>query len=125
MRQAEDIVWSAITESAKRRFDYTGLKNHLSASGDERVAEYILFQIIVGYAEHLSRDELLLKVKGDLQLFGYSMSAKDLEEFLADKKEILNTEILAAKEALAGFAQGKDAPGLLVRIQRLLKLLEK
>jgi hypothetical protein len=120
MRQAEDIVWSAITESAKRRFDYTGFKNRLSASGDERVAEYILFQVIVGYAEGLSREELLSKVDGDLQLFGYSISAKDPEEFLADKKEILSAEIRAAKAALAGFAQGQDAPGLLVRIQRQL-----
>ncbi len=120
MRQAEDIVWSAITESAKRRFDYTGFKNRLSASGDDRVAEYILFQIFVGYAEELSREEFLSKIQGDLQLFGYSFSAEQLEEFMADKKEILNAEILAAKVALSWFAQGKDAPSLLVQIRRLL-----
>jgi hypothetical protein len=123
MRQAEDIVWSAITESAKRRFDYTGFKNRLSASGDERVAEYVLFQIITGYAEKLSREELLSKIREEMQLFGYSFSAEDMEEFLADKKEILGAEIRAAKEALSGFAQGKDAPGLLVQIKRLLPVL--
>jgi hypothetical protein len=120
MRQAEDIVWNSITASARRRFDYTGFKNRLSASGDDRVAEYILFQIIVGYAEELSREEFLSKIQGDLQLFGYSFSAEQLEEFMADKKEILNAEILAAKEALSWFAQEKDAPSLLVQIRRLL-----
>ncbi len=120
MRQAEDIVWSTITESAKRRFDYTGFKNRLSAAGDERVAEYILFQIIAGYAEELSREEHLSKIREDLRLFGYSFPADELEEFLADKKAILKAEILAAKEALSGFAQGKDAPGLLIQIQRML-----
>lgn len=120
MRQAEDIVWSVITESAKRRFDYDGFKNRLSASGDDRVAEYILFQIITGYAEELSCDEFLSKIRGDLQLFGYSFSAEALEEFLADKKEILSAEIRAAKEALFGFAQGKAVSDLLVHIQRLL-----
>ncbi|NOU36191.1 MAG: hypothetical protein HOO88_05435 [Kiritimatiellaceae bacterium] len=119
MRQAEDIVWSTITESAKRRFDYTGFKNHLN--GDERVAEYILFQIITGYAEELSLAEFLSKLREELRLFGYSFSSAELDEFLADKKEILNAEIIAAKEALSGFAQGKDAPGLLVQIQRLLR----
>lgn len=119
MRQAEDIVWSTITESAKRRFDYDGFRNRLSASGDERVAEYILFQIITGYAEELSLEELLSKILEDMRLFGYSFSAAELEEFLADKKEILKAEILAAKEALFGFAQGKDAPSLLVQIQLL------
>lgn len=120
MRQAEDIVWNTITESAKRRFDYTGFKDRLSASGDERVAEYILFQVIVGYAEDLSLKELLSKIRGDLQLFGYSVSAEDLEYFLADKKEILSAEVRAAKAALSGFAQGKDAPGLTAQIQRML-----
>jgi hypothetical protein len=120
MRQAEDIVWSTITESAKRRFDYAGFKNRLCASGDDRVAEYILFQIITGYAEELSREEFLSKIQEDLQLFGYAFSAEELEEFMVDKKKILNAEILAAKEALSGFAQGKDAPGLLLQIQRML-----
>lgn len=120
MRQAEDIVWSAITESAKRRFDYTGFKNRLSATGDERVAEYILFQIITGYAEELTFGEVLSKIHEDLQLFGYSFSAEQLEEFLANKKEILDTEIRAAKEALFGFAQGKPASGLLANIQHRL-----
>ncbi|MFA6172366.1 MAG: hypothetical protein WC701_01650 [Kiritimatiellales bacterium] len=120
MRQAEDIVWSTITESAKRRFDYAGFKNRLSASGDERVAEYILFQIITGYAEELSRAEHLSKIQEELRLFGYSFPADELEEFMGDKKEILNAEIRAAQEALSGFSRGKDAPGLLVQIQRLL-----
>ena len=121
MRQAEDIVWSIITENAKRRFDYDGFKNRLSGSGDERIAEYILFKIITGYAEELSLAEHSSKIREDMRLFGYSFSVEELEEFLADKKEILTAEILAAKEALFGFAQGKDAPGLLVQIQRLLR----
>jgi len=118
MRQAEDIVWNTITESAKRRVDYTGFKNRLN--GDERVAEYILFQILTGYAEELSLEEFLSKIQEDLRLFGYSFSAEDLDEFLADKKEILSAEIRAAKEALSGFAQGNDAPSLLAQIERLL-----
>ncbi len=120
MRQAEDIVWNTITESAKRRFDSAGFKNRLSASGDERVAEYILFQIITGYAEELSHKEFLSKIQEELRLFGYSFSSKDLEEFLADKEETLSAEIRAAKEALSGFAQGQDASSLLVQIQCLL-----
>ncbi len=92
----------------------------MSASGDEQVAEYILFQIIVGYAEELSRAELVSEIDGDLQLFGYSLSAEELGEFLADKKKILNAEIGVAKEALSGFAQGQDASSLLVQIPHLL-----
>jgi hypothetical protein len=120
MRQAEDWVWSAITESARRRFDYDGFKSRLGPAGDERVAEYILFQIIAGYAEELSREEILSTIDGDLQRFEYVFPAEELEEFLADKQDLLCTEIRAAKEALSGFAQGKDADGLLGEIRRML-----
>ena len=120
MRQAEDVVWSAITESGKRRFDYDGFKNRLSESGDERVAEYILFQVILGIAENLSREELLSKIRGDLDLFGYPISEEELENFLADKKELLSAEVQAAREALSGFAQGNKAVDLLVRVNQLL-----
>jgi hypothetical protein len=113
MRQAEDLVWAAITESAKCRFDYDGFKNQLSASGDGRVAEYILFQIIEGLAEELSRAELLLKIRGDLELFGYPVPADELKGFLADKQDVLGAEVHAAREALSGFAQGQAAPDLL------------
>jgi len=121
MRQAQDIVWNTITESAKRRFDYTGFRKSLSASGDdERTAEYILFQIVVGYAEGLSAEEVLSKVSGDLLLFGCTLSAAELEVFLADKKEILNEEIRAAEEALVAFDQGTDADAVLAHVRRLL-----
>ena len=120
MRQAQDLVWNAITESGKRRFDYTEFKNSLGDSGDDRTAEYILFQIIVGLAEELSSTEFASKIHGDLSLFGYSFSDDELELLLADKKEILKTEIYAAKGALSEFAAGADADGVLDQVRRLL-----
>jgi len=122
MRQAQDIVWGTITESAKRRFDYVGFRESLSALGDdERTAEYILFQIVVGYAEGLSAEEVLSKVSGDLLLFGCTLSAEELEAFLADKKEILKEEIRAAEEALSAFDQGKKSDDVLAHIRRLFR----
>ena len=121
MRQAQDLVWNAITESGKRRFDYTGFKNSLGDSGDDRTAEYILFQIIVGLAEELSGEEFLSKMRSDLSLFGYSFSDDELELLLVNKKEILKTEICAAKKALSEFAAGTDAPTVLDQVRRLLR----
>ena len=120
MRQAQDIAWNTITESGKRRFDYDGFKNSLGDSGDDRTAEYILFQIIVGLAEELSAEEFLSKIRGDLSLFGYSLSDAEWEQLLADKNEILKTEIHAAKEALSEFSKGTDAPTVLDQVRRLL-----
>lgn len=121
MRQAQDIVWNSITESAKRKFDYTGFRTRLSESGDDdRTAEYILFQIVVGYAEGLSAEEILSKVSGDLQLFACSISEDELVDFLADKRELLAEEVHAAKEALSGFAQGGKAPVVLAQVKAAL-----
>ena len=89
MRQAEDIVWAAITESARRRFDYAEFKNRLSASGDERVADFILFQIIEGLAENLTHEELLLKVSGDLELSGFAQG-QTAPELLAQIHTLLS-----------------------------------
>ena len=121
MRQAEDIVWSTITESGKGRFDYSGFKDSLGELGDDRTAEYILFQIIVGLAEKLSATDFLSKIRSDLLLFGYSMPDEELEAFLADKAVILSAEIHAAEEALFGFAQGKDASAVLAQVRRLVR----
>lgn len=120
MRQAEDIVWGAITESARRRIDPGEFKTRLSASADERVADFILFQIIEGFAEELPHAELLHKLRGDLELFGYPVSEGELNIVLADKKEILSTEIHTAREALSGFAKGQTAEELLTQVQKLL-----
>lgn len=120
MRQAEDVVWAAITERARCRFDYADYKKRLSASGDERVADFILFQIIEGLAENLSQEELLLKISGDLKLFGYPISDNELNTILADKKEILSAEVHAAREALSSFAQDINAQEVLAQIHQLL-----
>jgi hypothetical protein len=121
MRQAQDIVWNIITESAKLRFDYIGFRKSLSERGDdERTAEYIVFQVVVGYAEGLSDPEVLSKVRSDLLLFGCPLSDGQLGAFLADKRKVLKAEIRAAEAALSGFEQGRDAEAVLVQVRRLL-----
>lgn len=120
MRQAEDLVWAAITESARLRFDYDEFKSRLSKSGDERVADFILFQIIEGFAENRSHEELLLRIREDLELFGYPSSEDELDAVLADKQETLSAEVHAARLVLSGFAQGQRAPELLEQVHKLL-----
>ena len=119
MRQAQDLVWNTITESGKRRFGYTRFKNSLGDSGDDRTAEYILFQIIVGLAEELSAEEFTSKIRGDLSLFGYSLSDDELEQLLTNKKEILKIEIRAAQKALSEFAAGTHADIVLTQTRNL------
>ena len=120
MRQPQDLVWNAITASARRRFDYDVFKHSLSGSDDDRIADYILFQLIAGYAEELSEDEFNTKLHSDLHLFGYSLSDPELNEILAGKRELLALEIATAKEALSGFSQGHDLHEMLIEVERKL-----
>lgn len=120
MRQAQDLVWNAITESGKRRFDYAEFKHSLGDSGDDRTAEYILFQIIVGLAEKCSAEAFSSKIREDLLLFGYSISKEEVAQLLADKDVILTQEVRAAEMALSAFACGKDLDAVLDQVRILL-----
>jgi hypothetical protein len=120
MRQAEDIVWAAITASARRRFDYAEFKSRLNLLDDERMADFILFQMIEGFAEELKHEELLQQVLGDLERFGAAISMDNLSNALADTQAILTAEIQATRLALSGFSKGQTAPEILEQIRRQL-----
>jgi hypothetical protein len=120
MIQTEDIVWIPIGESAKSRFDYNAFKCWVCASDDDRTADYILFQMIAGFAEDRAVDDFIAEIRGDLLLFGYSVSADALAAFLADKQVLFATEIQAAREAFAGFARGEHPLDVRPKIQQII-----
>lgn len=122
MRQAQDIVWNVIAESAKRRFDYIAFKKSLGERGDdERTAEYILFLVIVGFAEELPHEEFISTLQSDLHLFGYLMSEEEIGVFLTGKQKVLSEEISAAKDALEQFANGCDISTIFGQVQARLE----
>ena len=120
MRQAEDLVWNAIVESGKCRFDYVAFRAGLSPAGEERVADYILFQVIAGYAEERSLDALSLRIREDLDLFGFSFSEEELAHFLIGKGAVLHREIDVAKVALAELDKAAPSAELLVQVTQQL-----
>lgn len=120
MRQPEEMVWAVIIESAKRRFDYDAFKCWLSEVDDERIAEYILRQLIEGSAEGLVPADLSLDLRAELELFGLMVSDDELCAFIATQQTTLRVEINAARETLSAFAQGISAPELLMQISETL-----
>lgn len=122
MRQAEDRVWNTIVECAKYRIDYDAFRFALSPSGDERIGEYLLFQMIEGFAEELSVGELVDKLAADAQVFGLSFEDGVLSALLEGQAVALAAEVAAAQVALEGLASAASVSSVLRRVRVALQL---
>ena len=115
--QATDLIWDAIVDSAKTRFDYKSYANTFDMFENENVAENILFSIIVGYAEGLSDNEIKAKINRELLPFALSFEENDLDELLLDKRKIFAKEIHATTTAVSLLQQGADVTQVLFLIK--------
>ena len=117
--QTKDIIWDTIIDSAKTRFEYKSYADDMRKFG-ENVPENILRLIIVGYAADFSNEEIKSEINMKLLMAGLSFEDDSLDELLLDKQEVFKKEILAANTALALLDQGRQIPGVLVQIKRIL-----
>lgn len=100
MKITEETILDAITNSAKKRFDYEGYEaGFLNLADGKNMADKMLFMIIVGFVagksdEHISR-ELISK----MVVMGLGLDETWLAEFLNDKRRGFKAEIRAMKYA--------------------------
>lgn len=120
MQEPEDIVWNAITNSAKTRFDYTAFEKMCRDVGDPNVIENFLFMIIAGFADGLSKDEIASEIKRELLMIGFGFQGASLEQFLEDKESLFKNEILATEMAMSFFDQGIKPHGVLIAVRKIL-----
>ena len=120
MNEPEDIVWNAITDSAKTRFDYPRFLSGFAGFGNDNIAENILFMTIAGHATGDSSDKIAAQINQHLALIGYSFPADDLMKFISDRQSDLFREIKATETALSLFDMGLQTPGILVQVRSLL-----
>ncbi|TAK97431.1 MAG: hypothetical protein EPO07_13325 [Verrucomicrobia bacterium] len=121
MQQPEDIVWDAITESAKTRFDYNEFEKAFGELNDPDVADNILLMTVAGYAAVHSSEEIAAEIKTQLLMIGFGFREGGPELFLVGKETQLKNEIRAAGIAMELFAQGAQQPGVLVQVRSILK----
>ena len=120
MSEPEDIVWNAITDSAKTRFDYPGFLSGFAGLGNDNIAENILFVTISGHAAGDSSEKIAAQINQHLALVGYSFPTDDLMKFISDRQSDLFREIKATEAALSLFDMGLQTPGILVQVRSLL-----
>lgn len=120
MNQPKDIVWNAITDSAKTRFDYSEFERAFADFHNDNIAENILFLTIAGHAAEDSTEDIAAEINQQLVLIGYSFADDALTKFISDRQSDLFREIKAMETASALFEMGLQTPGILVQTRSLL-----
>lgn len=113
----EDDIWNTITDSAKKRFDYSALEEEMPYGADT-----FLFQIVMGLAFEESKDIAALKVMNNFLVSGVVIKKDEILQFMADNKSALGLEILASQIAGDMFNNGEDPTAVLVAISQVLTL---
>lgn len=120
MTAPEDIVWNEITNSAKTRFNYPEFEKEFSTFNDDRVADDILFRIIVGHVAGDSNEVIAAKVNQELMMIGFAFDEAFLTRFISERRCDLFREIKAAEIASQSFDAGFKIPGILVSVRSIL-----
>jgi len=116
----KDIVWNAITDSAKNRFDYAKFQRAFADSGSYALAENILFMTIAGHASRKSTSDIAANINQQFLLIGYSFPEIELNQFISERKTDLFREIEATEIAIAFFQMGLKPSDILVQVRCLL-----
>ena len=125
MKDPEAIVWDAINDSAKTRFDYAEFASGMSEFDDGTMAENMLFQAIVGHARKQSAEDIANDLSKQFIMLGLGADQADLLDFVTDRGRDLSQEIKATCQALALYDMGLQTPGILVQVRSILKAQPK
>ena len=119
MKNTEETIWDTITNSGKTRFDYKSLEAVFQETGGDKIAETVLFKIILGLSAGKTKESLVTELKTDMALIGFSFQGVD--ELLAHKDTELKTEILATQFARSMIEQGTHPMTILEALHKMLK----
>jgi hypothetical protein len=122
MKEPEELIWDAVTESAKRKFDFPTFKAGLGNMADDTIADNIIIMVVAGHASKRPDKEITELINTELLLLAVRFPAEALEQFVKDTKTVLKDEIRAADIALTLLHQGAQVPGVLAQVKSMLKL---
>lgn len=119
MKNKEDIVWNAITDSAKSKFDYSSFEEQFKEI-DEDLADNILFTIIIGLASKKTKELISHELFNQIMMMGLHWKLEDIKSFIADKDKLFSSEIFSSTIAYSLLEEGNDPYVVLNSINQLL-----
>ena len=118
MKSPEEKILDAITDSAKRKFDYPSFEK-ICPSAD--IADMILFKVIIGFAEKSTGNKIALNLFNYLLAMGYKSDKEEWIKFIEEKEGLFGIEILALQIANDMRDSGSDPIAIYSAISQLLK----
>lgn len=119
MINSSELVWDAITRSAKGKFDFAEFEESFLEI-DDRIPDDILFQIIIGFASGKDKKQISAEVWNELLILGLACPREQIDQFVEDKNELLKVEIYTANLASRMLNNGDDPSIVLMSISPLL-----
>jgi hypothetical protein len=120
MKTIEERIWDAITNSAKKKFDYQSFEQGFHDFGEVNIAENILFQVIVRFASGETKESVAANLTSEVFLLGCDFKEQVLESFLEHKEAELKTEIHITRLAHTMLEEGAHPAAVLETVQKLL-----
>ena len=119
MDQTIDLIWNAITNSAKRKFDYSDFEKQFIEI-NENMADNILFQVIIGFASKKSSEVISSGLFNQMLMTGFIWKLEDIKDFVAGKDKLFSIEIYASQLANSLLDDGNEPAAVLNSITQLL-----
>jgi hypothetical protein len=105
MKSFEDKIWDTITNSAKKRFDYSSFENDFP-TGD--IADSVLFKVIAGLAAKWPKDKIAVSLFNDFLILGLKTDKGEWAKFIDKNEGSFKLEILASQIAREMLDNGSD-----------------
>jgi len=110
------VIWDAITNSAKKRFDYASFNKDFPF-----VSDTIILKIVVDLASSKPKDTITTQVYDDvLTATGEHWDTNQITQFISDKDEVFKREIFAVKRAGNMMYEGNEPDDIYYEISKFI-----
>ena len=122
MKNTQEVIWDAITNSAKKRFDYKGFEAVFQDIGGKKMADKMLFMIIVGFVAGKSDELISAELIMQLQLLGCGLDEAFFAEFLRNRRDELKAEIRAMEYAHLMLELQNSPAEVMIQVNKMLNI---
>ena len=110
----EELIYNLITDSAKKRFNYSELAENL----EDDFADHLLYEMIVALAMGESKETIAAKLNSQIILRGFII--EDFTPYIEDREKDLGMEILALRIAITNLKDGADPAAVYLKTENFL-----
>ncbi len=111
----ENEIWNAITDSAKKKFDYSSFKETFPFDPD-----MVIFTIIISLGTNKSEEIITLDLFNQMLMTGFIWDKGEISNFIKDKKTLFKHEIYAAQLANDMLSKGNKPVVVLAAVSQIL-----